>query len=128
MKTPMLVGRIPVAWWEDAFRLIPSVSEATGHRCGARQMLTIIAYDITNPKRLRQVAKICEDYGIRVEYSVFECRLGADEFAEFWGLLNQVIDPLTDRLVSYKICQRCAGEIRSGGRFLGTEKIICYYF
>ncbi len=38
-------------------------------------MLTLLAYDITNDKRLRQVARTCEEYRVRVQYSVFECRL-----------------------------------------------------
>jgi CRISPR-associated protein Cas2 len=41
-------------------------------------MFVLITYDvnITSPfgaKRLRQVARICKDYGVRVQNSVFEC-------------------------------------------------------
>jgi hypothetical protein len=38
-------------------------------------MLHLVAYDISDPKRLSRVARVCKDYGIRVEYSVFECDL-----------------------------------------------------
>jgi hypothetical protein len=39
------------------------------------------------------VARVCEDYGVRVQYSVFECRLEESEFAEFWRKLTAEIDP-----------------------------------
>ena len=35
----------------------------------------IVSYDIADPKRLRLVAKICESFGSRVQFSVFECVL-----------------------------------------------------
>ena len=47
-------------------------------------MLRIVAYDISNPKRLRRVALACLDYGIRIEKSVFECDLRNDQFEELW--------------------------------------------
>ena len=39
-------------------------------------MLMLITYDISfddpqGQKRLRQIAKLCLDYGVRVQYSVF---------------------------------------------------------
>jgi CRISPR-associated protein Cas2 len=49
-------------------------------------MLVLITYDIANleaggAKRLRNIAKICQDYGQRVQFSVFrmcsgQCQMG----------------------------------------------------
>lgn len=78
-------------------------------------MLMVVAYDISDPARLRQIARHCEDYGIRIQFSVFECRLEADEFDRFWQELKDLIDPRADRLVSYRICCRCARDIRTAG-------------
>ncbi len=44
-------------------------------------MLTVIAYDIAEDRRRTQVSTLLEDYGVRVNYSVFECELSAAEFA-----------------------------------------------
>lgn len=33
-------------------------------------MLRLIAYDIKDARRLRKAARICADYGMRIEYSV----------------------------------------------------------
>lgn len=35
----------------------------------------IVSYDISNPKRLRRVARIAEGFGYRLQFSVFECLL-----------------------------------------------------
>jgi CRISPR-associated protein Cas2 len=93
-------------------------------------MLMVVAYDIVDPRRLRQVAKHGEDYGVRVQFSVFECRLEAAHFEEFWSGLMDLIDPEEDRVVAYRICASCAKEIRSGGVMQNTEerKVVCYVF
>lgn len=33
----------------------------------------LVCYDISDPKRLRRVAHVCEGYGLRLQLSVFEC-------------------------------------------------------
>ena len=40
----------------------------------ARQRF-IVCYDISNPKRLRRVEKTVKAFGVRIQYSVFECLL-----------------------------------------------------
>ena len=118
----------PEGWWEFAFSLTLTKSEATGHRCGSRQMLTLIAYDIANPKRLSRVAKHCEDYGLRIQYSVFECRLEADAFNRFWLGLNNLINPAEDRVTAYKVCASCAKDIHDAGVQTHSQKVVAYVF
>lgn len=57
-------------------------------------MLVLITYDVsvsTAPgrRRLRNIAKTCLDYGVRVQNSVFECEV---EPAQFTMLKNELID------------------------------------
>ena len=115
---------LPSSDWFPSLQ--PTASDLSGHRCGAHQMLTLVAYDITCPKRLHRVAKVCEDWGMRVQYSVFECRLEADAFDRFWSELSEVINPKNDRLVAYKICTKCAREIHSQGVQEHYEKVVAY--
>jgi len=89
-------------------------------------MLTLVAYDIADPKRLHHVARVCEDWGVRVQYSVFECRLEADAFDKFWEALQAEIDPAEDRLVAYPVCLRCARQIRTAGTMITSEKVVAY--
>jgi CRISPR-associated protein Cas2 len=109
-------------WWFHAFPQVPYEKSAPGEG----EMLTLLAYDITDDKRLRQVAKTCEDYGVRVQYSVFECRLDETEFADFWLALLGVIDENEDRLVAYKIDARSAKETLTAGTMVCSEKVVCY--
>lgn len=51
----------------------------------------LVAYDIRDPKRLRQVAKTLEGFGTRVQYSVFICDLSSQELTMMrWSLADIV--------------------------------------
>lgn len=89
-------------------------------------MLTVVAYDISDAKRLARAARVCEDHGVRVQYSVFECRLEEEEFTEFWLKLLAEIDEDEDRLVAYKIDARSAKETLTAGTMVCSEKAVCY--
>jgi CRISPR-associated endonuclease Cas2 len=99
-------------WWYEAFPLVPYEKAPPG----AHEMLTLVAYDITDAKRLRRIAQTCEDYGVRVQYSVFE----------FWHKLLGHLDEDEDRLVAYKIDARCARETLTAGTMVCSEKVVCY--
>ena len=50
-------------------------------------MMVLIAYDVETQsedgkRRLRQVAKLCQNHGQRVQYSVFECLLEPAQWVE----------------------------------------------
>ena len=109
-------------WWYEAFPEVPYTTSAPG----ADEMLTLVAYDITDPKRLARVAKVCENYGVRVQYSVFECRLENDEFDEFCLKLLAEIDEAEDRLVAYKIDARSAQQTLTAGTMVCSDKVVCY--
>lgn len=89
-------------------------------------MLRLVAYDITDPKRLRHVAKACEDYGVRVEKSVFECDLDETDFAALWSELNNLIDSESDALISYQICRACVRETQSAGLVVRPGPVLVY--
>lgn len=71
-------------------------------------MFILIAYDVSTTdkagqKRLRRVARACEDYGVRVQMSVFECQLGKTEWAALRNRLLKEIDPQQDSLRIYHL-------------------------
>ena len=110
------------SWWYDAFPLVPYQKGPPGET----EMLSLVAYDIADHKRLARVAGICENFGVRVQYSIFECRLDDDEFTEFWLKLLEEIDDAEDRLVAYKIDSRSAKETLTAGTMVCSEKVMCY--
>lgn len=79
-------------------------------------MLRIVAYDIASLKRLRAVAKICLDFGIRIEKSVFECDLRRDQFDNMWERLCSTVNRDVDSLVCYPICSACEKNVVTYGR------------
>ena len=109
-------------WWFQAFAAVPYEKAPPGQK----QMLTLLAYDISDQKRLSRVARVCEDFGVRVQYSVFECRLDESEFTEFWLKLLGEIDEREDRLVAYKIDARSAKETVTAGTMVCSERVLCY--
>lgn len=71
-------------------------------------MLVLITYDVnvtspTGPKRLRHVAKQCQNYGQRVQNSVFECVLDPTQFRDLQLKLEKIIDPNLDSLRYYML-------------------------
>ncbi|HET6514526.1 MAG TPA: CRISPR-associated endonuclease Cas2 [Thermodesulfovibrionales bacterium] len=69
-------------------------------------MFVIVSYDVatTTPagqKRLRRVAKACQDYGQRVQYSVFECIVDPAQWTMLRNRLIGEIDPEKDSLRFY---------------------------
>jgi CRISPR-associated protein Cas2 len=109
-------------WWEAAFPIVDYQKAPPGEK----EMLILIAYDITKPRRLARVAKICEDYGVRVQYSIFECYLEDDQFQDFWNLLLGEIDEEDDRLVAYQLDARSARKTLTAGTMVCAQKVACY--
>lgn len=76
----------------------------------------IVCYDISDPKRLRKVARACEDYGFRKQLSVFLCRVSATDFVKLRTRLYDLIDLAEDQVLFIPLCPRCAGGIEAIGR------------
>jgi CRISPR-associated protein Cas2 len=70
-------------------------------------MFFLIAYDICDDKRLREVAKLMEAYGKRVQRSVFECSLSKQRLAALVHESKIRMNRLEDKLQIYKLCQDC---------------------
>lgn len=70
----------------------------------------LISYDVREPRRLRQVAKLLEGYGTRVQYSVFRCRLDPLALEKLHWDLNRIMEPEDDLLV-IPLCNACAAKV-----------------
>jgi CRISPR-associated protein Cas2 len=68
-------------------------------------MMVIVSYDVAQDehgtRRLRKVAKICQGFGRRVQYSVFECLLDPAQWATLRACLLAAIDEEYDSLRFY---------------------------
>jgi len=72
----------------------------------------IVAYDISDPKRLRQVAKCCEDFGYRKQKSVFLCRVSATDIVKLRSRLYDIIELSQDQVLSVPLCGKCSDSAR----------------
>lgn len=71
-------------------------------------MLVLITYDVNTQdaqgsRRLRKVAKVCVNYGQRVQNSVFECLLSPTELCIVRSQLLNVMDEKKDSLRIYNL-------------------------
>ena len=69
-------------------------------------MLIVVTYDVSTETsagraRLRKVAKQCQNYGLRVQNSVFECKLDEAQFVVFRSSLLKLINE--DSLRFYRL-------------------------
>lgn len=69
-------------------------------------MMVLVSYDVRTSepggtRRLRRVAKVCRNFGQRVQFSVFECMVDPAQWTRLRQLLIQEIDMDTDSLRFY---------------------------
>ena len=69
-------------------------------------MLVLVAYDVSTidkagRRRLRRVARACQDYGQRVQNSIFECRVGKAQWITLREQLLNEIKTTEDSLRFY---------------------------
>lgn len=70
----------------------------------------LVCYDIgdvagAGGERLKNVAQACLNYGVRVQYSVFECRISASQWVGLRAKLLEIHEPKKDSLRFYMLCE-----------------------
>ena len=61
-------------------------------------MIYFISYDVSNPKRLNKVAKMLENFGIRIQFSFFECEMEKEQLEKLKSSLLEILDKKQDSL------------------------------
>lgn len=84
-------------------------------------MYILVTYDVatstkSGERRLRKVAKICQDYGQRVQNSVFECLVTPAQKVQLEAQLLDVIDQEHDSLRFYHLGSNYASKIKTLGK------------
>jgi len=74
---------------------------------GVAMEFWLIAYDIPNDKRRNKIADALEDYGRRVQYSVFEVWLDTADKRKLLRRLNELIVENEDSIRLYRLCADC---------------------
>ena len=84
-------------------------------------MMVLITYDVntaspSGARRLRQVAKTCQDYGQRVQNSVFECVIQNDQFVILKDKLEVSMDKENDSIRFYFLGKNWQRKVEMVGR------------
>ena len=83
-------------------------------------MLVVVSYDVTTKtaegrRRLRRIAKTCEDFGSRVQNSVFECLVDPEEWTRLRLALLDDLEPAEDSLRFYFLGKSWRNRVESHG-------------
>ena len=76
----------------------------------------LVSYDIADDGRRNRVVKILEDYGDRVQYSVFEIITDEKRFGIMTRRLKKVIDDENDSVRIYYLCRSCRNRVNILGK------------
>ena len=83
-------------------------------------MLVLMSYDVSTLSRvgrarLRRVAKMCQNYGQRVQFSVFECIVDPGQWTALRQKLVDIINPEEDSLRFYFLGANWRGRVEHVG-------------
>lgn len=89
-------------------------------------MLILVSYDVSTEtaagrRRLRRVAKTCQNYGQRVQKSVFECKVDAATLEILEDALLKEIDLVEDNLRIYRLTEPLTRNVKEFGKFRATD-------
>ena len=79
-------------------------------------IFVMICYDVADKHRLRQVANILENYGVRVQKSVFECHIKESDLIVLKQTMLNLLNPDEDNLRYYYLCPKDESKILLDGR------------
>ncbi|HPD55948.1 MAG TPA: CRISPR-associated endonuclease Cas2 [Smithellaceae bacterium] len=86
-------------------------------------MITLITYDITEPKRLNKLRGFLKDFGLRTQKSVFECDIDDIALKKIRAYCRDNLDISTDSVRIYKICNRCINKVKISGTGLKVTQL-----
>lgn len=73
----------------------------------AKKKFYVVAYDLKSDRNRNKVSKILEKYGVRANFSVFECMFTAKQLEQVKERIARLIDKRTDRVIYYPLCLNC---------------------
>jgi CRISPR-associated protein Cas2 len=85
-------------------------------------MLVVVAYDLSDDAHRTRLAAELENWGRRVQYSVFECDLDQRSTALLIKRMRQM-SKTGDSIRIYQVCENCFGKsVVLGGKSFNTDR------
>lgn len=79
-------------------------------------MITLVTYDITDPRRLVKLHKFLKEFGLNTQKSVFECDIDNQALKRIRAYCRDNLDLQRDAIRIYKICDHCMRKVKISGR------------
>lgn len=79
-------------------------------------LTTVIAYDVHDDRRRARLAALLQQYGDRIQFSVFLCWLDETELAGVLEHGTEIIDPATDSIYAFRQCEPCWDKVVTIGQ------------
>jgi CRISPR-associated protein Cas2 len=86
-------------------------------------MITLITYDITDPKRLNAMRRFLKEFGLRTQKSVFECDIDEEAIRQIRSYCKERLDLAKDSVRIYRICSRCINRVIISGQGLKVTQL-----
>lgn len=88
-------------------------------------MRYVVSYDIQSDKIRRKLAKLLEGYGVRIQFSVFECKLTDKKFKKLYKEIFKLTSGKDEGSVRfYSICKNCEDKIVTIGKPINELRIL----
>lgn len=78
-------------------------------------MFLVVSYDIPHDRRRTQLHRQLKGFGIRVQYSVFECVLDEPDVVRLQQAVHSIIKTGQDHVRYYRLCEACVQRIQALG-------------
>jgi CRISPR-associated protein Cas2 len=88
-------------------------------------MFCVVAYDIPDDRRRMKLFKTMKGFGIRSQFSVFECELPDHKYRKMLVSIGKLIDTVEDNIKVYVLCKGCLKTMELMGRASITSKPAC---
>jgi CRISPR-associated protein Cas2 len=86
----------------------------------SRTQIWVIAYDTPSDRRRRRLANLLTGYGVRVQWSVFECELRHDQLEQLRRRLTRLVVEAEDSVRLWPVPARSCAQAIQLGRAVGA--------
>lgn len=90
----------------------------------ARKNYCVVAYDVADNKRREKISGLLGKYGVRANFSVFECMVTDKEFEKLKAKVAKIIDSKEDSVVYYPLCLNCYTKIERFPELRGCPEVV----
>jgi len=86
-------------------------------------MITLVTYDITDPKRLVSLHKFLKEFGLNTQKSVFECDIDDEAVRRIRAYCRDNLDIARDSVRIYRMCSSCVNKVLIQGQGIKVTQL-----